>query len=88
MQITTVQETAQKEAIKNHVRLKEELLKKKISNVDSSLPKDILHFTPRAREKGAGSWLITLPLKRQGFDLSKEEFRDGLKLRYNVPISV
>ena len=58
-----------------------------MSNVDSSLPKDLLQFTQRARDKGAGSWLTSLPFKRQGFDLSKEEFRDGLKLRYNVPIS-
>ena len=86
-QITTEQETTKKEAIKNHVRLKEELLKKKMSNEDSSLSKDLLQFTQRARDKGAGSWLTNLPLKRQGFDLSKDEFRDGLKLRYNVPIS-
>ena len=33
-------------------------------------------------EKGASSWLNTLPLKRYKFDLSKTEFRDGMALRY------
>ena len=33
-------------------------------------------------EKGASSWLNTLPLKRYHFDLTKTKVRDGLALRY------
>ena len=33
-------------------------------------------------EKGASSWLNTLPLKRYQFELTKKEFRAGLALRY------
>ena len=33
-------------------------------------------------EKGLSSWLSVLPLKEQGFNLNKGEFRDALNLRY------
>ena len=33
-------------------------------------------------EPGASSWLLVLPLQEQGFHLTKQEFRDGLHLRY------
>ena len=32
--------------------------------------------------KGSSSWLSALPLKDQGFNLSKGEFRDALSLLY------
>ena len=38
------------------------------------------------REKGASSWLNVLPLKEQGFTLTKEEFQDALALRYDRDI--
>ena len=31
-------------------------------------------------------WLPTLPLREQGFDLNKEQFRDALSLRYKIPL--
>ena len=45
-----------------------------------------------AREKGASSWLQTLPLQKYGYTLNKEEFRDSVYLRYswwipNTPIT-
>ena len=36
--------------------------------------------------KGPSSWLTALPLKEHGFHLSKQEFRDGLALRYDWPL--
>ena len=39
-----------------------------------------------ASEKGASSWLTTLPVVELGFHLTKSEFRDGLCLRYNWPL--
>ena len=36
-----------------------------------------------AQEKGASSWLNTLPIKEFGFSLHKGVFRDALALRYN-----
>ena len=35
-----------------------------------------------ASEKGASSWLLTLPIADHGFDLHKEAFRDALCLGY------
>ena len=37
-------------------------------------------------EKGASSWLSSLPLKSFGFCLNKQEFNDALALRYNFGI--
>ena len=37
-----------------------------------------------SKEKGASSWLTTLPLKTHGFTLHKQAFRDALSLRYMV----
>ena len=35
-----------------------------------------------AREKGSGSWLTALPIQALGYALNKQEFRDGLCIRY------
>ena len=37
-----------------------------------------------ASEKGASSWLTTLPVKDFGYVLNKQEFNDALALRYNL----
>ena len=44
-----------------------------------------------ASEKGASSWLSALPLKKLGYVINKQEFRDAICLRYgwkipNTPI--
>ena len=38
------------------------------------------------RERGASSWLTTLPLRDHGFHLTKGEFRDALCFRYDWPL--
>ena len=38
-------------------------------------------------EKGASSWLTSLPLKEYGFLLNKQEFADAIALRYNLTLS-
>ena len=35
-----------------------------------------------ASEKGASSWLTSLPIKEFGYVLNKQEFNDALTLRY------
>ena len=37
-------------------------------------------------EKGASSWISTLPLKECGFVLSKQQFQDAIRIRYNIPL--
>ena len=74
--------------VKNH---KQELLTSKTLrniqdkiDVDSTLPNDTLKFVIQARDKGASSWLHAVPVGRQGLALNKMEFRDALRLRYNL----
>ena len=74
--------------VKNH---KQELLTSKTLrniqdqiDVDSTLPNDTLKFVIQARDKGASSWLHAVPIGRQGLALNKMEFRDALRLRYNL----
>ena len=57
-------------------------IKGKISILKEKLDENQRYALDRSIEKGASSWLNTLPLKRYHFDLSKTEFRDGLALRY------
>ena len=38
----------------------------------------------QARDKGASSWLNALPIEEMAFTLNKEQFRDALRLRYNL----
>ena len=40
----------------------------------------------RAKDGKYSSWLSVLPLARSQFDLSAQEFRDGLALRYKKPL--
>ena len=37
------------------------------------------------QEKGTLSWLNTLPLKVQGFNLDKQLFQDTIYTRYGIP---
>ena len=39
-----------------------------------------------SNEKGAGLWLTALPLQSAGYILNKQEFRDGIYLRYGWDI--
>ena len=60
--------------------------KNNIDSIHQSLPQDLKPYIEQACDKGASSWLNALPIKEQNLDLNKEEFRDALKLRYNVPL--
>ena len=38
-----------------------------------------------AQEQGSSSWLTVLPIKPLGFNLSKSDFWDAVRLRYGLP---
>ena len=40
-----------------------------------------------AQEQGSSSWLTVLPIKPLGFNLSKSDFRDAVRLRYALPLN-
>ena len=60
---------------------------KACSEVMHKLSTSEMRLVEQCKEKGASSWLSVLPLKSQGFVLSKAEFQDALALRCNLPIN-
>ena len=75
------------ERISEHLSEKSDALNETVTRLDQRLTPELLTFAKQARDKGSGCWLTALPLTNQGFSLSKCEFRDALKLRYNLPIT-
>ena len=55
--------------------------------IDESLSPDLLRTVQQTRDKGASSWLNATPVEEYGLALNKQEFRDSLCLRYNLPLS-
>ena len=73
------------QATKNEVeKRKDEKNKELIEEVDSKLSPDVLRQVEQARDKGASSWLNAIPYEEHGFCLNKQEFRDSIRLRYNM----
>ena len=62
---------------------KSTLLERKANLINELLPKTTQRAVVQAKEHGASNWLSILPLKEQGFNLNKGEFRDALAIRYN-----
>ena len=55
--------------------------------VKNSLTSRSMRAVELASEKGASSWLTVIPMKDLGYNLSKREFRDAIKIRYGWEIS-
>ena len=75
-------ETQQSLIVKQIRKEKSTKIKEKISVLIEKLDENQRYALDLSIEKGASSWLNTLPLKRYHFDLTKTECRDGLALRY------
>ena len=60
--------------------------KSRIDRIDESLSPDLLQAVQQTRDKGASSWLNAIPIEEHGLALNKQEFRDSLCLRYNLPL--
>ena len=58
-----------------------------VKSLDEKLDNLQIRTIKQNREKGASSWLSVLPLREQGFALTKDEFRDCIALRYGDKIS-
>ena len=73
------------EELKRHQQsLKRAIAKEKMDSIDSSLSPDLLRLINQSRDKG--SWLNAMRLADQGLALNKQEFRDSLRLRYDLPL--
>ena len=60
--------------------------KSRIDRIDESLSPDLLQVLQQTLDKGASSWLNAIPIEEHGLALNKQEFRDSLCLRYNLPL--
>ena len=58
----------------------------RIGRVDESLSPDLLQAVQQRRDKEASSWLNAISIEEHGLALNKQEFRDSLCLRYNLPL--
>ena len=52
------------------------------SEIRDRLPDRLQRCTDLAKEKGASSWLEAIPIREQGFYLSRTEFRNAVALRF------
>ena len=75
------------EELKRHQQsLKRASAKEKMDSIDSSLSPGLLRLVNQSRDKGASSWLNAMPPADKGLALNKQEFRDSLRLRYDLPL--
>ena len=61
---------------------KEETMLAHLEHVKVAVDRKLKRSLELAAEKGAGAWLSALPLQSMGYLLNKQEFRDGICLRY------
>ena len=57
-----------------------------LENLRTRMSKEQLRANDIAQMKGASAWLNALPLKDEGYSLTKREFYDAVSLRYRWPL--
>ena len=75
--------THQLEAKTEAQKLRRDQATRTFDQLNESLPNSLKHSIDLAQEKGASSWLTSLPIAEFGFTLHKGAFHDTLALRYN-----
>ena len=74
--------------IKDKVKYENELLyKNKQDIILENLNGKQKRLNQMVREKGVSNWLNAYPLKEYGFDLNKQQFWDGISIRYGWSLS-
>ena len=71
-----------KTARRSIANTREELNNTTLQQLREKMSPEQLRSNDLAQMRGASSWLTTLPLKSENFDLNKREFYDALSLRY------
>ena len=67
-------------------RKKRVLVEENLERCRQNLSPEKLKVLEAVCEIGASSWLTTLPIKKYGFYLEKQSFRDAIFLRYGIPL--
>ena len=76
-------DTSNIKKIKDKVKCEKELFhKNKLDQILENLNVKQKQLNEMAREKGVSNWLNAYPLKEYGFDLNKQQFWDGISIRY------
>ena len=75
-----------KTATKDVQKMKNEFFASERDEVVAQLDEEKKKYVELAAGRGSSSWLSVLPLKRAGYILNRQEFRDGISLRYGFPI--
>ena len=68
-----------KRKIKNQKQKKHQA---KLENIRSYLTEEQIRLNNLNQEHGSSSWLTTLPLSEEGYDLTKQLFWDLIRIRY------
>ena len=55
-------------------------------NILKNVDKKTARVLDQISEPGSSNWLSCLPLRKHGFVLNKSEFRDSIRLRYNLDL--
>ena len=78
---------AQEAVMKDLRRRKEDRWKERYEQVRDALDERMRRVIELASEKGASTWLTSIPLKSYGFRLNKQQFQDALCMRYDLRLA-
>ena len=81
-----INEEVQCGILKELQKSKETWWKDHQEQVQNKMNDHMKHVLLLASEKGASTWLTSLPLKRYGFRLNKQQFWDAVCIRYDLPL--
>ena len=87
-QILKIDEEAQQDTMKEVKQKKDAWSKALHDRIRSEASESQAKIIDLASEKGASSWLTSLPLAKYGFALNKQMFQDGICLRYNFALKL
>ena len=87
-QILKIDEEAQQDTMKEVKQKKDAWSKSLHDRIRSEASESQAKIIDLASEKGASSWLTSLPLAKYGFALNKQMFQDGICLRYNFALKL
>ena len=82
MVVDSILKGVKQQVVSNKVNRQNAFLKSVVAQLSAD-QKRLLELTS---ESGASAWLTALPIDRQGFMLSKQEFTDALAIRYGFPL--
>ena len=82
-----LEEECNPQEVKDRIRAeKKKREEEKLEFVNSKLDPQKQRILEATTEKGASSWLNSMPLKKHNFYLNKQLFWDSLYLRYGIPM--